>query len=604
MVGSKLKDLSAPQRRVIRAWCMYDWANSGYATAGGAAIFPVYFVFLFKDALGESVSLLGITFTGSSTWSLGIAVATALVAITSPVLGVIADRVAIKKVLLWIYTIVGSVATCMMFFSAYTGAPWLWFLAMFMLANVGFAGCLVFYNTFLPHIAPRELLDDVSSRGFAYGYVGGGLLLAVHLALILATQHTQWADLVTRLAIVSTGFWWFGWALWTFRVVPEPHIPNEMHGLRPGRALRLAITELSHTFREMRGFRAILIYLVAYLLFNDGIQTVLNVAGAYGADTIGIPLVFNMATILIIQFVAAFGAMAFSWLASRISTKAALMVTLVGWSGLVLLGVGIAPLEPRDHEDFDYQLAYQRELGVYVVGAAPEKEDSATDRVWREELAAAGVIQGEGTAMQAGDALSGARAENLVNGVRNSDNAPYSVSVMGGDLAGTTATGTLHRSNLRDGPIDSWPAALRRLVWQRLGLDAPYQWLLLGVGVGLVMGGSQALARSLFAQIVPHTRSGEFFSFFGFMGRVSTVFGPLLYVVVTGLIDTRVAILSIMALIVTGGVMLQWVDVRSGAKAADEEDRRHYAEAGEALPGGCGCGGDPRHVLLSPSRIQ
>ena len=339
MVGGKLKDLSAPQRRVIRAWCMYDWANSGYATSGGAAIFPVYFVFLFKDALGESVSFLGITFTGSSTWSLAIAVATALVAVTSPVLGVIADRVAIKKILLWVYTIVGSMAAFLMFFSAYTSQPWLWFLAMFMLANVGFAGCLVFYNTFLPHIAPRELLDDVSSRGFAYGYVGGGLLLAVHLALILAMQDTQWADLVTRLAIASTGVWWFGWALWTFKVVPEPHIPNEMRGLRPMRAVRLAFSELSHTFREMRGFRVIVIYLISYLLFNDGVQTVLNVAGAYGADTIGIPLVFNMATILIIQFVAAFGAMAFSWLASRIATKGALMVTLVGWSILVLFGV-------------------------------------------------------------------------------------------------------------------------------------------------------------------------------------------------------------------------------------------------------------------------
>ena len=407
MVGGKLKDLSAPQRRVIRAWCMYDWANSGYATAGGAAIFPVYFVFLFKDALGESVSVLGITFTGSSTWSLAIAVATALVAVTSPVLGVIADRVAIKKILLWIYTIVGSVATCLMFFSAYTGQPWLWFLAMFMLANVGFAGCLVFYNTFLPHIAPRELLDDVSSRGFAYGYVGGGLLLAVHLALILAMQDTQWADLVTRLAIASTGVWWFAWALWTFKVVPEPHIPNEMRGLRPVRAVRLALTELSHTFHEMRGFRAILVYLVAYLLFNDGIQTVLNVAGAYGADTIGIPLVFNMATILIIQFVAAFGAMAFSWLASRIATKGALMITLVGWSVLVLFGVGIAPLEPHDHGDFDYQLEYQAEPGVYVVGEAPDKEDSALDRTWREELAAAGLITGAETAPASGRYAAG-----------------------------------------------------------------------------------------------------------------------------------------------------------------------------------------------------
>ena len=585
MTTGKLKDLPLQQRKVIRAWCMYDWANSGYATSGGAAIFPVYFVFLFKGALGESVSFLGFTFTGSSTWSLAIAFATALVALSSPVLGVIADRVAIKKALLWVYTIVGSLFTVLMFFSAYTGQPWLWFLAMFILANVGFAGCLVFYNTFLPHISPRELLDDVSSRGFAYGYVGGGLLLAVHLALIVATQGTQWADLVTRVAIVSIGFWWFGWALWTFKMVPEPRIPNEIHGLRPSRALSLAFRELGHTFHQLRGFRVIVIYLVSYLLFNDGIQTVLNVAGAYGADTIGIPLVFNMATILIIQFVAAFGAMGFSWLASRTTTKAALAVTLVGWSAVVLFGVGVAPLDPHEHRDFDYQLTYEQVRRIYVVENAPELEDSVQDRAWQQQLVFAGVVNDAESELDEGSMLSAEEAGLVLVTTRDWDGAPYSVSLVGGELDGDQAVGGRHPSALGDGPIDWWPQTLRRLVWEPLGLDAPYQWLLLGVGVGLVMGGSQALARSLFAQIVPHTRSGEFFSFFGFMGRVSSVFGPLLYVLVTGLVDTRMAILAILSLIVVGGVMLHWVDVRAGARAADEEDTRHYAEAGEPAPG-------------------
>ena len=580
---NKLRDLPAQQRKIIRAWCMYDWANSGYATSGGAAIFPVYFVFLFKDALGESVSFLGLTFTSSSTWSLGIAFATALVALSSPVLGVIADRVAIKKALLWIYTIVGSLATLLMFFSAYTGQPWLWFLAMFIIANIGFAGCLVFYNTFLPHIAPRELLDDVSSRGFAYGYIGGGLLLAVHLAMIVATQDTQWADLVTRISISSIGFWWFGWALWTFKLVPEPHIPNEIHGLRPGRAVRLAFRELSHTFHQIRGFRVIVIYLAAYLLFNDGIQTVLVIAGAYGADTIGIPLVFNMATILIIQFVAAGGAMAFSWLASRIGTKGALAVTLVGWSLAILFGVAVAPLAPKEHGNFDYQLAYQTESERYLVEAAPAAEDSRLDREWREELAAAGLTVSPDAALAPGEVMTEEQAATLLEQVGTSDSSLYGLSLVGGSLDGAKAVGRRHPSTLGDGPVDWWPALVRESIWEPLGLDAGYQWLLLGVGVGLVMGGSQALARSLFAQIVPHTRSGEFFSFFGFMGRVSSVFGPILYVVVTSVLDTRMAVLSIMALVVAGGIVLRWVNVRAGAIAADEEDARHYAEAGESM---------------------
>ncbi len=589
MAIEKLSDLTAQQRRVIRAWCMYDWANSGYATAGGAAIFPVYFVFLFKDSLGESASFLGITLTGSSTWSLGIAFATALVALSSPFLGVIADRVAIKKALLWVYTIVGSLFTLLMFFSAYTGQPWLWFLAMFILANVGFAGCLVFYNTFLPHIAPRELLDDVSSRGFAYGYVGGGVLLAIHLVMILATQNTEWADLATRIAISSIGIWWFGWALWTFKLVPEPHIPNEMHGLRPRRAVTLACRELAHTFRQLSGFKVIVTYLVSYLLFNDGIQTVLSVAGAYGADTIGIPLVFNMATILIIQFVAAFGAMGFSWLASRITTKRALVLTLVGWSFVVLFGVAVAPLDPHEHQDFDYQLAYRQEAGGYLVEAVPELEDSRQDRVWGEEIGHISATGPDGV-VRTGEEIplrglvSETEAGKLLEQVRSSGNSPYSISLTGGGMDGQTAVGRLHPSALGDGPLDWWPAMVREFAWQPLGLSAGYQWLLLGVGVGVVMGGSQALARSLFAQITPQTRSGEFFSFFGFMGRVSSVFGPILYVVVTSVLDTRMAVLSIMVLIVVGGIVLRWVDVQSGTKAADEEDARHYAEAGEAPP--------------------
>ena len=321
----RLKDLPASQQRVIRAWCIYDWANSAFATSGVAAIFPVYFVFLYKEALGESATFLGITFTGSSTWSAGVAISTAIVALSSPLLGVISDRIPIKKTLLWIYTIAGSLFTVLAFFSAYTGQPWIWLFGMFALANVGFAGSLVFYNSFLPHLGPSRLLDDISSRGYAYGYAGGGLLLLVHLALILATQNTDFADLATRVAIASVGIWWFGWAIWTLRVLPEPPIQTRVFGLTPLSAISMGFRELRRTFRELRRFRVVLHYLVAFLLFNDGLQTVLAIAGAFAADTLGIPLAFNMATIVIIQFVAVPGALAFGWLADRVTTKPALI---------------------------------------------------------------------------------------------------------------------------------------------------------------------------------------------------------------------------------------------------------------------------------------
>ena len=220
----KLADLPARQRRIIRAWCMYDWANSAFATSGAAAIVPVYFVFLFREALGDSGVFLGITFSGSSMWSLGVIISTATVAVSSPVLGVISDRVPIKKALLMAYAALGSLFTALAFFSAFAPQPWAWLFGMFVLANIGFAGSLVFYNAFLPHLGPRPLLDDISSRGFAYGYAGGGLVLLAHLALVLATRDSEVSDLVTRAAIASIGLWWLGWSVWTLRLVPEPPV--------------------------------------------------------------------------------------------------------------------------------------------------------------------------------------------------------------------------------------------------------------------------------------------------------------------------------------------------------------------------------------------
>ena len=147
-------------------------------------------------------------------------------AITAPVLGVIADRAAIKKSLLFIYTLGGAIFTVLIFFSAYSSSPWAYALGFFIIANIGFAGANVFYNSLLNSLAPPELLDDVSSRGFMFGYVGGGLLLAIHLVVIMLFQDTDYADLITRIAIASVGLWWFGWSIWTFLTVPEPKANN------------------------------------------------------------------------------------------------------------------------------------------------------------------------------------------------------------------------------------------------------------------------------------------------------------------------------------------------------------------------------------------
>ena len=168
-----------------------------------------------------------------------------------------------------------------------------------------------------------------------------------------------------------------------------------------------------------------------------------------------------------------------------------------------------------------------------------------------------------------------------MDGVRQSTHSAYAISIEGGALDGENGVGARHPSILGDGPIDWWPRFVRDRLWEPLGLSVGYQWLALGASVGLVLGGSQALARSLFAQITPEARSGEFFSFFGFVTRASAVFGPTLYVFVTAAFDTRVAVASIAVIIVAGTIALRAVDVPAGAQvAAAENERRRGQRAG------------------------
>jgi len=565
---TSIKELTKSQRKIIRAWCMYDWANSGFATSGIAAIYPIYFVYLFKESLGEETALWGLSLTGSSVWSMSAVISTSIVALSSPVLGMIADRVPIKKMLLWIYTLAGSIFTLLAFFSAYTATPWAWLIGTFILANIGFAGSLVFYNAFLPHLAPRELSDEVSSNGYAYGYIGGGVLLLIHLVLNVATSGTSIEDLVTRLSLSSIGLWWFLWALWTFKLLPEPEIRNPVSGLNAFSATKLALKELKKTFAELKNFKVILIYLAAFLLFNDGIQSILGIAGAFAADTLGLALTFNMATILIIQFVAAGGAIIFNRISNITTTKKALTISLIGWVFIVIMGVSVAPLIPSSHSSHDYQIEFNARSGSYIMQKSPELSTSKTDALWKSEL---GDLGDE-------EYFSNAEIEKFANTISESKYAKFSASFKMEDGTEQSIVGKLHPSSLKGGPLDWWPSLIRKILWAPLNIDAGYQWLLLGVNVGLVMGGSQALARSLFSQISPETRSGEFFSFFGFMNRASSVIGPILYILVTGVLDTRSAVFSILLLIVGGTIVLKWVDVDQGILIAKNEDARKKAQ--------------------------
>ena len=562
----KISDLTPQNRKSLFGWYMYDWANSGFATSISTAILPVYFVILFQDALGNSTSILSLDFTASSMWSLAIGFSTLLVAITSPVLGVIADRTAIKKSLLFIYTLGGAIFTVLIFFSAYTSSPWAYTLGFFIIANIGFAGANVFYNSLLNTLAPAELLDDVSSRGFMFGYVGGGLLLAIHLVVIMLFQDTDHSDLVTRLAIASVGLWWFGWSIWTFTTVPEPKTEDvQQNNTAFANTLKEAFIGLSNTLKDIKHYKVVGIYLIAYLLFNDGIQTVLTVAGAFAADTLRISMIFVMSTILLIQFVAAPGATIFAKLSNRTSTKQALSVSLLGWIGAVLFAISIAPLPPETTGSYDYEIT-ATDTNEYMFTTFPSISENDENKEWFDKY---GNVD-EDTLFNKNEVTR--LLSDIDNGIGN-ERSQYSAIVTGGTIDGNFSVGEYHPSALNSGMIDFWPKAVRKFIWSPLNIDAGYQFLLLGVFGGFVMGGSQALARSLFAFIIPDSKSGEFFGFFGFVGRASAFIGPLIYALIAGIFDTRMAILIILMFIVAGAALLTKVDVTLGRQNALESDR-------------------------------
>ena len=548
-------DTDIKNKRAILGWCFYDWANSAFATSGTVAIIPVYFVLLFQQEFGQQTEILGLNVTASSVWSLLIALSAMAVALTSPVLGVIADRLVIRKALVTVYTLAGAGFTFLLFFSAYTGSAWMWIAGCFLLANIGFAGGNVFYNALLPHLVPNEDMDSVSSKGFAYGYVGGGLLLAIHLAILFYYSGSDFEDFATRACIASIGVWWFGWAIVSYRLVPEPGVRLKDRELVRG-VVKVAAVQVVRTLRDITRFRALAFYLLTYLLFNDAIQTVLAVAGAYGPDVLGVTIIGNIATILVVQFVAAGGAALFAWFAKLSGAKRALTYCLVGWVLVITFALAFAPLVPSSEKEVDIVVSHDYAETFVVTRINIQTEDIRADSFWTEV------------------SLDQKISEREIRDWEQDKRSELSLMISEGDRDGEIMVGDAHRSSLGDGPIDWWPILVRSTLWQPLGMPVDLQWLVLGVVLGLVMGGSQALARSLFAVMTPLTKSGEFFGFFGLVGKASSVFGPMVYVLVTGVYDTRVAILALLSIIGVGTLLLVRVNVEEGVAVAAEEDRK------------------------------
>ncbi|MGZ8412175.1 MAG: MFS transporter [Gemmatirosa sp.] len=323
-------------RPELRAWATYDWAVSSMQTTITAAVFPIYFVRVASAGLPPGRGAQQLAYANT--------VAMLLIVLASPVLGALADHSAAKKRFLAAFALLGAAACAAMFTVGHgdvTRASVLYAIAM-----VGASGSMAFYGALLPHVARADEIDRVSTAGYALGYLGGGVLLALNLAWIQMPAAfglpsgpgltPAQATLPTRLAFLSVAVWWLVFTIPLLRRVSEPPATREP-GEPAGRAIVASFVRLGHTARALRGFKQAGLMLLAFAVYNDGIQTIIKMATAYGTE-IGIGQSALITAILVVQFVGIPFAFVFGALAGRIGAKRAVMLGLALYVVIAILG--------------------------------------------------------------------------------------------------------------------------------------------------------------------------------------------------------------------------------------------------------------------------
>ncbi len=421
----------------LRAWAMYDWANSAIFTVVVTAVFPTYFARVPASALPGT--------TATARYSLATTIALLVAVVLSPVVGAIGDARPVKKRLLGLCVGVGALATAALGLAG--DGDWRLALLAFGVVNVAVNASTVVYDALLPHLAPREDLDRASAAGYAIGYLGGGVALAVALLAILQPAWLGLGALAarepsapTRVAFVGVAAWWALFTLPLLRRVPEPPAAPATDA-SPGTVavVREAFRGLAHTVRTLRRMPDAWRFLIAFVLYNDAINTIIRMAAVYGSE-LGLGQTSLIGAILVVQFLGIPFAFAFGWLAGKVGAKRS------------------------------------------ILGA----------------LAVYGVISAIAYAL---------RTER-----------------------------------------DFW---------------------MLAILVATVQGGAQALSRSLYASLVPASRSGEFFGLFSVFSRFGGMMGPLAMALVTTLSgSSRLGIVSVVAFFAAGALVLSRVDVARGRDQA------------------------------------
>ena len=308
---------------------MYDWANSAFSTTVMAAVLPIYYYQVAAVGVEEHLR--------TAYWGYTQTIALLIIAALAPVLGAAADYAGRKKSFLAGFVGIGVVGAALL--SLVGEGDWMFASAVFIVGNIGFGGAEVFYESLLPHIARREEIDRVSTAGYAMGYVGGGLLLAVHLAWISSPDTFGFDDggQASRAAFFTVALWWALFTIPLLRRVGEP--PRRLRAGEEAslRALRAGLTRVIETFRQIRRHRQVFVFLLAFWCYNDGINTIIKMATIYGAE-IGIGQNDLIGALLLVQFVGIPATFAFGALAARIGPKRGVYLALAVYIGISILG--------------------------------------------------------------------------------------------------------------------------------------------------------------------------------------------------------------------------------------------------------------------------
>ncbi len=331
-----------PNRKLERAWSMYDWANSVFPLSITTAIFPVYYEGVTRKASIATgmateadyyIEFLGHKFLNTALYSYSLSFAFLLIAIVQPLLSGIADVKGRKKTFMQFFCYIGASSSAMLYYfdSNHIGAG----ILFFILAMIGFAGSIVFYNAFLPEITTEDRYDRVSARGFAMGYFGSVLLLIVNLALIILTEKPADGseptitfisqEMATRTAFVMVGLWWAGFAQITFI-----NLPKESK-LKRGGAITHGFYELKKVFNEIKQRAEISKYLRSFFFVSMGLQTVMYVASLFGAKELNLPSIHLIGAVLVINLIGIPGSLFFSWISGKIGNMLTLRLLVVIW---------------------------------------------------------------------------------------------------------------------------------------------------------------------------------------------------------------------------------------------------------------------------------